>query len=504
MADRAAWFIESVHKDRPDAVAKSLSPYIGRPAPWDNRLMGLVSRFHLGSGRGIFDLALQFVETGALDGCATAAIWWRIEDLAKTKPEWACELTARCFDKLLDSSAYVADPHGTGGRITRNLAKAAPEKFASELMPFALKAAAIDKQDPAYLTWNSQIYFDGSDSLDQNFPMAMESAMRWLAQNRPDSFRTYAESLKDSMHPMPHRLLVRSYEANGERFADEAVEYIIESLSVFDGIVYLNKTESTGQLIKSVTPYCSPENMARLERTILEYRPEWERLDRRFSGYSQLILLKSIEPSRLSDKASDRLRELKRKFPDAPPPSPTRGGVAEFVKSPIPEDSARKMSDDHWLGAMNRYSSNWPSPSSGEELFKGGTIELSRVLESLAKEYPARFANLIHRMPDDANVYYFETILKGIMGSALNEDAVVDACLRCHKIPSRPLGILIVRLLESLPKIPEKGLEMVAWYATQSPDPAPSSLSRDPLTDGINSARDAANGFGGAACVQEF
>lgn len=492
LADRATWFLESVHKDRSDAVAKSLSPYIGRPSPWDNRLMGLVSRFHLGSGRGLFDVALQVVGTGALDGYAPAAIWWRIEDLAKTKPEWACELTARFFDRLLASSAYVADPHGTGGRIIRNLAKAAPEKFASELMPFALKAAAIDRQDPAYLTWNSHIHGEGSEGMGQGFSVAMESAMRWLAQNRPDSFRAYAKSLKTSTLPMPHRLLARSYEANGERYADEAVEYIIESLSVFDGIVYLNKTESTGQLIKAVTPHCSPENMARLERAILEYRPEWERRVRHFSGYSQLILLKSVEPSRLSDKASDRLRELKRKL-DVPTPNPTSGVISGgAVTSPIPENSARKMSDYHWLGAMNRYSSNWPSPASGDNLFVGGAIELSRVLETLAKECPARFANLIHRMPDDANVYYFEAVLKGIMGSALDEDAVVDACLRCHKIPSRPLGIPIVRLLESLPKIPDKGLEMVVWYATESPDPAPSSRSQDPLTDGINSARGAA------------
>ena len=493
LADRATWFLESVHKDRPDAVAKSLSPYISKPAPWDNRLMGLVSRFHLGSGRGLFDLALQVVGTCALDGYAPAAIWWRIEDLAKTKPEWACELTARFFDRLLASSAYVADPHGTGGRIIRNLAKAAPEKFASELMPFALKAAAIDRQDPAYLTWNSHIYAEGSEGLGQGFSMAMESAMRWLAQNRPDSFRAYAKSLKTSTLPMPHRLLARSYEANGERFADEAVEYIIESPSRLAGVVYGIKTEDTGQLIKAVTPYCSPENMARLERTILEYRPEWERLDRRFSGYSQLILLKSIEPSRLSDKASGKLRELKRKL-DVPTPSPTRGVIAGgAVKSPIPENSARKMSDDDWLGAINKYSFDWPLPASGDNLFVGGAIELSRVLETLAKEYPARFANLIHRMPDDANVYYFEAVLKGIMGTALDEDAVVDACLRCHKIPSRPLGIPIVRLLESLPKIPEKGLEMIAWYATESPDPDPSSLLYDdPLTHGINSDRGAA------------
>ena len=492
LVDRAAWFIDSVHKDRPDAVAKSLSPYIGQPAPWDKRLMGLITRFHLGSGRELFDMAVRVVETGALDSHTNAAIWNRIDDLAKTKPEWACELTARCLDRLLTSSSDVADPHSIGGRIIRNLAEAAPEKFAASLMPFALKASTMDRQDSAYLTWNSHIYVDGYEDLGKSFFMAMESAMRWLAQNRPDSFQAHAESLKDSTRPPLRRLLTRSYEANGDRFADEAVEYIIESPSRLSGGVYGINTEETGQLIKAVTPYCSPENMARLERAVLEYRPEWERRDRRFSGFSQLRLLESIAPSRLSDKASGRLRELRRKFPDAPPPNPAGGViVGGVVTSPIPEDSALKMSDDDWLGAMKRYSSNSPSPASGDDLFVGGAIELSRVLETLAKERPARFANLIHRMPDDANVYYFEAVLNGVMGSGLDGDATVDACLRCHKIPSRPLGIPIVRLLESLPKIPEKGLEMIAWYATESPNPVP-SLSLDLLTDGINSDRGAA------------
>ena len=492
LADRAAWFIESVHKDRPDAVAKSLSPYIGRPAPWDKRLMRLATRFHLGSGRELFDLDLRVIETGALGSDANAAIWNQIVDLATIKPDWACELTARYFDKLLTSSSDAADPYGTGGRIILSLAESAPEKFAAELMPFALKAAAMDRQDPAYPMWNYRIRVEGSDRLDQNFPLAMEYAMRWLAQNRPDSFQAYAESLKSSTGPMPHRLLARSYEVNGERFADEAVEYIIASLLILAGGVYGIKTEETGQLIKAVTPYCSPENMARLERAVLEYRPEWERGDRGFSGLSQLRLLESIAPSRLSDKASGRLREMRRKFPDAPPPNPASGViVGGAVTSPIPEDSARKMSDDNWLGAMKRYSSNLPSFASGDALFVGGAIELSRVLETLAKERPARFADLVHRMPDNANVCYFEAVLNGIMGSDLDEDAVVDACLRCHKIPSRPLGNHIVRLLESLPKIPEKGLEMIAWYATESSDPEP-PVSRDLLTEGINSGRGAA------------
>ena len=500
LADRAAWFLYSVHKDRPDAVAKSLSPYICQPAPWDKRLMGLITRFHLGSGRELFDMAVRVVETGALDGWTNAALWNQIDDLAKTKPDWACELTARCLDRLLTSSSDVADPHGVAGRIIRNLAEVAPEKFAAALMPFALKAAAMDRQDPAYLTWNSHIYVDGYEDLGKSFFMAMESAMRQLAQNRPDSFRAYAESLKASTRPPLRRLLVRSYEANGDRFADEAVEYIVACLSILAGGGYIDEYEAAGQLIKSVTPYCSPENLARLERAVLEYCPEWERRESRFSGYSQLRLLKNIAPSRLSDKVSGRLRELRRKFPDAPPPNSASGViVGGAVPSPIPEDSARKMSDDNWLGAINRYPSDLPSFASDDGLLVGGVIELSRVLETLAKERPARFADLVHRMPDDANVYYFEAVLKGIfeavlkgvIGSDLDEDAVVDACLRCHKISSRPLGIPIVRLLGALPNVPEKGLEMIAWYATESPDPEP-PVSRDILTEGINSGRGAA------------
>ena len=493
LADRAAWFIESVHKDRPDAVAKSLSPYIGQPAPWDKRLIGLITRFHFGSGRELFNMAVRVVETGALDSHTNAALWNRIADLAKTKPDWACELTARCLDRLLTSSSDVADPHGVAGRIIRNLAEAAPEKFAASLMPFALKAAAMDRQDSAYLTWNSHIYVDGYEDLGKSFFMAMESAMRWLAQNRPDSFQAYAKSLKASTRPQLRRLLTRSYEANGDRFADEAVEYIVACLSILAGGGYIDEYEVTGQLIKAVTPYCSPENLVRLERAVLEYCPEWERGDRSSSGLSQVRLLESIAPSRISDKASGRLRELRRKlFPDGPPPNPASGAiVGGLVQSPIPEGSARKMSDDNWLGAINRYSSNLSSFASGDGILVGGVIELSRVLETLAKERPARFADLVHRMPNDANVYYFEAVLNGIMGSDLDEDAVVDACLRCHRIPSRPLGIPIVRLLGSLPNVPEKGLEMIAWYATESPNPVP-SLSRDLLTDGINSDRGAA------------
>ena len=84
------------------------------------------------------------------------------------------------------------------------------------------------------------------------------------------------------------------------------------------------------------------------------------------------------------------------------------------------------------------------------DFLKGGAIQLSQMLTALTKEDPSRFANLVHRIPDDANPVYFEAILQGIAESTLDSDSIVAACLRCHGLPDRPLGRWITRPLHSL------------------------------------------------------
>ena len=87
----------------------------------------------------------------------------------------------------------------------------------------------------------------------------------------------------------------------------------------------------------------------------------------------------------------------------------------------------------------------------GTSLWAGGAVELSRVLESQTKQDPARFANLAHQMPDDVNPVYFEAMLRGLTGSDLSIDQIARVCLRCHQLPSRPLGRWITRPLVHFP-----------------------------------------------------
>ena len=219
-------------------------------------------------------------------------------------------------------------------------------------------------------------------------------------------------------------------------------------------------------------------------------------------------LLASIDGSRISEVAARRLQEHRRKFGDAPPPEPI-GLQGGYVGPPIPDSEASKMSDDDWLGAIERYSSNSPSP---ENFLVGGAIQQSRVLEEQTKQDPHRFAKLILSIPDDANPYYFDAILRGIADADIDIDieTIVDACLRCHRIPARPSGRWITQPIaraKDFP-LPDEALEMVAWYATEDPEPDPKQVSSmrtysqggreydmyEPLSVGINSTRGIAAG----------
>ena len=521
--DRAVWLLTGVRQARAARVAELLKPFINSEDPWPNRLSSVIFGSDIGASRDFFDFVLSAVQSGVLDNLlqptdANGDAWHLVEPLVGTEPEWACELLAAYCTRLLwlavqdgETNPFpdTVDRHRIGSQVLLDAAQTAPKKYSELFLPILVQILAINSDRtgaPPWpdMVWHSGIYGDLS-GLDDNFLEAIVSAMRCLAQLEPDTFRRYAGVLGSFEFMSVRRLLARSYEANGELFADEAIECLLllpNSLAVGDRSSHLWVTRN---LLEATTAHCSLENLARLEQAVLDYYPEYE-LDHNYRvwrGHAQLTLLEGIQTSRLSRKGWRRLQELRRKFADRLPaePKPLEGGR---VGSPIPEESARKMSDRAWLRAMETHSSG-SSTRSFTNPWAGGALELSRELEKLTKEDPARFANLIHDMPDDTDIVYFEAILKGINGSDLAPETVLGACLRCHRLPDRPLGRWITRPLEHLQdsQLPVEALEMVAWYATESDAPAAeftiqrpgqtsTSHGEDLWIAGINSVRGAA------------
>ncbi len=510
LVNRAIWLMHGILRSRPDRVAQLLTPFLGRSASWNQRLLPTVLSADLETSRRLFDLALALTNAGAADDALIdrdgfSGLWHTVRTLAGKNPGWACELIVACCNRLLSRALAVGDtnpfdmmtgPSSSDALGVQEASNGAPHTFVNLLLPFVfnvLQNGADQSKDQPWSdpVWHPQYYANGH-SFGDIFLLSMESAIRWLAENDPDAFRQLAGQFQASSFETIHFLFARGYQANGEAFADEAADYVSDAIARFGGHYPARAGWAIASLFQAVTPHCSDASLATLEQAILGHYTPFEMTPEgvRYRGATQFEFLRAFDESRLSHPASIRLGELRRKFPDPGEPGPSIM-EARIVGSPIAENSADHMSDSDWLSAIARYHQEY-SPYAWDA-WAGGAVELSRVLESQTKQDPARFANLAHQMSDDVNPVYFEAILRGLTGSDLSIDQIAKVCLRCHQLTSRPLGRWITRPLVHFPGavLPQETLEMTVWYATQDPDPEQDSTDYqgDLMTAGINCVR---------------
>ena len=523
--NNAVALLQSIQSQRPKEVVELLTPYIGVSDDWDVRLSNVIFISSLGATRKYFEFVCKVVRSGAFDRALLPShnsvdLWFRIEDLVEQEPEWSCELIGCCFERLTEmagqadySDLFVRTgyPLGRKTHVMADAARAAPGTFVESLMPHLLFMITPDETSPGNPTLRHFLWHRPTlrrrHQLDTDLIAAMEVALCKLAEQEPDVFLLYAAKLHPSDFSIIHGMLVRAYAENGERLADNAVSYLLEDSARLASGENDEKYRLVRHLIESVSPHCSVQNYTDLEATILDFYPDYE-LDpvmEEYRGYAQGILLEGLDPDRISTQAAQRLEELRARFGGELSREPRQTETGGFVGSPIPEQDARKMSDDDWLREIEQYSSD--SPGDSENFLMGGARQLSEILKTLVKEDPRRFAKLVHRIPDDANPAYFEAILRGVTGASIDMETVVAMCLRCHDIPNRPLGRSITSPLAGIAgsPLPQEALELVAWYATKDPDPraGASSLKTysqsgqkhteyDPLSFGKTSVRGSA------------
>jgi hypothetical protein len=366
--DRLVNALWVVQKEEADRVAELVEPYVNDPA-WHKRVAYLMQGADLHTGRRFFDLFLKVMDEGVLDSLDLRRF---LHYLPNEDPERCCEALGRYFKRRLRLSLAAGQPNPfdtfSGSIPSRHynedifmeIARGAPLSFVKELLPFilALAQGLMDQEgappwrDPIWLTR----YHDGAHSTADILLAAMVAALQALAVDQPEAFDLVARELRGSDAETAQYLLVRSYAANGERYADEAVEYLLERPARLQTGYVTNYHWATRQLLEAVTPHCSDEHLAKLEELILGYYSQWEQSEtgRDWRGDAQQTLLEGIAPSRRSPAVEERLEELREKFSRDSvelPPS-VMGG---FMQSPIPEEEAVQMTDQEWLDAITRY-----------------------------------------------------------------------------------------------------------------------------------------------------
>jgi hypothetical protein len=210
---------------------------------------------------------------------------------------------------------------------------------------------------------------------------------------------------------------------------------------------------------------------------------------------AQFTLLGGIVEERRSDGMKKRFAEWQRKFglDDGLAPFGIQAGI---VESPIAPTSAEKMSNQNWLRAIETYSDD--EFANRRDFLTGGAHQLAGVLESEAERDPARFARLATKLPDEANVAYFEAVLRGVGKSEVEVpvELVGDLVRRCHRLPNKPCGQWISHPLRRYAKqgVPPELLEILAWYAIEGDGRSMVSGGQDNdrrtrQTRGLNSVR---------------
>jgi len=162
------------------------------------------------------------------------------------------------------------------------------------------------------------------------------------------------------------------------------------------------------------------------------------------------------------------------------------------------------MTDPQWRSALRAYPEDrhkqWL-----EDRVLGGARQLAGELEARTKVEPERFARLMLSLPEDTHDSYFEAIVRALPGGSLPLDLLVAVAERAHARPGRPHGRWLPPMIASHGEagLPPALLDLVAWYATQDPDPSAELWRPSPESDtgyyggtphehGINTARGSA------------
>jgi hypothetical protein len=493
LMDMAVHYLRAHQRYAGDRVAELLEPYVGQSQEWQARLRYIIEWASHENSRRFFELFLRLIDDGTLDQArgplaTNSTFWSMLYGLAQARPDWISEVLARWLQRRLvivqqeQSDGREVQWHNlvnhedSGPEYLHAAAEQHPALFVQYVLPVVLdiSSAAInsDIEKPPFrdAVWPF-LFKSAHPSLASACLHAMETVLRKLAEEKPESTREYIEVLKPHLSCTANYLLLSLYTAAAESFADEAVDVLCEQpwrlrCGYADSPYWVAMA-----LIRAITQACSLENLARLETILLNYSADYEKTaeGRRFAGHACFTLLSAIPENLRSKYAHARFQELERKF-GTPDPAP-QGIRSHWVGPPIEQSVGERMTDEQWLRAIAKYQTEEP-PNRWEHPERGGASSLARMLQQIMHQEPERFARLSLQFPPATNPTYLGHVLEGLNGTVTPTGLKLDVCRKAFIESRIACGTAMADLLGSIAEsLPDDAVEMLHWLATEHPDP---------------------------------
>ena len=492
LVDMAVNYVKSHQQHSPDRAAALLEPYADRSGEWLRRFRQFMEWLSPETSRRLFELFLRVLDNGALDGArgptdVKGEFWSMLRGLEEHHPEWVPEVAAhwirRRFAEIRAAGEDLRQKQllafsQTASRMLVQSAQHAPDKFVEFVLPVVLEiaesASAGGTPPKRDSVWPILFKTDdpaGSEACLEGLARSLAS----LAAEDDAGLPSLITDLRKRDTYVANYLLLALYRGAPDRYADEAIASLCDEPWRFACGYSDSPHWCAMQTICLASSRCTAESRTRLESSILAYFSEYERTrDVTQLGRTQFDLLSAI-PSELRSKAArNRFMELERKF--TKPLGAPRGVTGGFIQSPIAEDATQKMTDEQWLRAVARYRTEgriFPG-------FKGGAGELAVALGKRVKAEPERFARLSLRLPADSNSVYMDQILMGLKDAKVASELKIRVCAQAFEKWREPCGRWIADLLGTVSDpLPNIGVEMLDWLATEHEDPTQEAWQAD-------------------------
>ena len=474
-------------RDAPDTAAMLLEPYVGSGGDWRRRLEGFATWADASGSRRLFDLFLRLIDDGTLDGArgpiaVNSTFWDMVHGLDTKRPEWVGEVLAHRVRRRLailkedgdlprHEQLLGYDPGAA--EMFAKAAESAPLAFVQHVLPVVLEVSDLTAMGDAPrrdAVWTYLIR-TAHPGAEEGCLEALTGAVGKLADSAAVERRDeiLGELRRRDTHVANH-LLLAFYRGAPDRLGDEVVAALCAEPWRFDCGFSGNENWCAMETITAVAPYLSRDDLSLLEEAILHYVPQFEASveGRRWRGSTQFALLSAIPRELRSKRAQTRFQELERKFGEVP--GEPEELEAEIVGSPISASDSEKMTDDQWLKAVQRYSTEEWWDGRGEIV--GGAYELSQVLEESVRKEPERFARLAMRFDANMNPAYMQRTLAGLSQVELDEALKLDVCRKAFAESRKGCGGQIADAIGSVSgALPKDAVEMIDWLATEHPDP---------------------------------